>query len=74
MNSKRIREWCKQKEVLVSLKKKGTWGVQRGAGGKALDVDLEDALFSWIVELRSRNLRVSPRMGESGCKSGFARD
>ena len=24
MDSNRIREWCKQKEVLVSLKKKGT--------------------------------------------------
>ena len=30
-----------------------------GAGRKALDSDLEEALFSWIMELRSRNLRVS---------------
>ena len=31
---------------------------------KALDVDmeLEDALFSWILEMRSRHLRVSRKM------------
>ena len=33
VGTKRIREWCKQKEVLVSLKKKGTHSHR---------------LFSWI--------------------------
>ena len=61
VDSKRIREWCKQKQVLASLKKKGASLCKRqcGAGRKALDVDLEDVLFSWILELRSRNIRVS---------------
>ena len=64
MDSKMICEWCKQKEVLISLKKKGTsscrW--QCAAGRKVIDVDLEEALFSWIVELCSCNLCVSRKM------------
>ena len=64
VDSKRIREWCKQKQMLASLKKKGASSRKRqcGAGRKALDVDLEDALFSWILELRSRSIRVSRKM------------
>ena len=34
----------------------------RGAGRKALDVDMEEALFSWIVDLQDGNLRVSRKM------------
>ena len=33
-----------------------------GAGRKALDLEMEEELFSWIIELRSRNLRVSRKM------------
>ena len=35
-----------------------------GAGRKALDtcMDMEEALFSWIVDLRGRNLSVSRKM------------
>ena len=33
-----------------------------GAGRKALDVDMEEALFSWIVDLQDGNLRVSRKM------------
>ena len=33
-----------------------------GAGRKPLDEDVEEALFSWIAEMRGRNLRVSCRM------------
>ena len=42
VDSKRIREWCKQKQVLDSLKKKGASSrkQQCGPGRKALDVDL----------------------------------
>ena len=60
VDSKMIREWCKQKQMLTSLKKKGASSRKRqcGAGRKVLDVDLEDALFSWLLELRSRNIRV----------------
>ena len=71
VDSKRIREWYKQKEVLASLKKKGTSSRKRqgGAGRKALDVDLEDALFSWIVALRGRNLRVSRKLIQQQARS-----
>jgi len=49
VDSKRIHEWCKRKQMLASLKKKGASSRIRqcGAGRKALDVDLEDALFSY---------------------------
>ena len=64
VDSKRINKWCKQKQMLASLKKKGAssrkW--QCGAGRKALDVNLEDALFSWILELSSRNIHMSRKM------------
>ena len=64
VNSKRIWKWCKQKETLASLKKKGASSHKRqcGAGRKALDVDMEDALFSWILKMRSRHLCVSRKM------------
>ena len=60
VDSKRIRKWCKQKQMLATLKKKGVSSHKRqcGAGRKALHVDLEDALFSWIMELYS-NIRMS---------------
>ena len=58
VDSKIIRKWCKQKQMLASLKKKGASLRKRqcGAGRKALDADLQDALFSWILELRSHNI------------------
>ena len=61
VDPKTIREWCQKKEQLVALKTSGKSKKKRlvGAGRKALDSDLEEALFSWIMELRSRNLRVS---------------
>ena len=64
VDGKRIREWCKQKQMLANLKKKGASSRKRqcGEGRKAQDVDLEDALFSWILELRCRNIRVSRKM------------
>ena len=54
VDSKMIHEWCKQKQMLASWKKKGASLRKRqfGAGKKALDVDLEAALFSWILEVR----------------------
>ena len=64
VDAKRIREWCSQKEKLVAMKKKGKSKRRRldGGGRKALDEDMEEDLFSWIVELRGRNLRVSRKM------------
>ena len=71
VDSKRIHEWYKQKQVLASLKKKGASSRKRqcGAGRKALNVDLEDSLFSWILELRSHNIRVSRKMIQQQARS-----
>ena len=62
---KRIREWCSQKDQLLSManeqgkeKRKCLTG---GGGRKALDNEMEEAVFSWIVDLRSRNLCVHLR-------------
>ena len=64
MDAKRIRVWCSQKDHLVALKKDGKSGRKKlhGAGRRTRDRDMEEALFSWIVELRSRHLCVSCAM------------
>ena len=64
VDAKRLRVWCSQREELVALKKNGKSKKKRltGAGRKTLDPDMEEALFSWIIELRGRNLRVSRSM------------
>ena len=63
VDARRIQEWCQQKAVLSSMKKgKSSRKRLHGAGRKALYPDLEDALLSWIVDMRSRNLRVSRSM------------
>ena len=61
---KSIHLWCSQKEELVVLKKTRKCRTKRlkGAGQKPRDQNMEEALFSWIVGLRSRNLRVSRSM------------
>ena len=65
VDAKRIREWCGQKDQLLEMtKSRGKKKRKRltGGGRKALDSDMEEALFSWIIDLRSRNLRVSRKM------------
>ena len=64
VDSKRIREWCRQKEQLLALKKRKKAKRRRldGAGRKPRDPEMEEELFQWIVERRSRHLRVSRRM------------
>ena len=61
VDTKRIGVWCSQKEELLALKGKGKSQMKRlkGAGCKAKDVNMEEALFSWVMDLRDRNLRVS---------------
>ena len=78
VDSKRIREWCSQKEQLLSLKKKGKSRSKRlnGGGRKPMDESMEEELFQWIVDLRTRHLRVSRRMIREqakilGTKAGF---
>ena len=46
------------------MKKEGKSKRKRlsGGGRKALDEEMEDGLFNWIIELNGRNLRVSREM------------
>ena len=64
VDRKRIREWMSQESELTEFKKNGKSKSKRlqGGGRKAEDVDMEVALFDWIVDLRHRNLRVSRSM------------
>ena len=72
VDPKRIREWCKKKEELVKQKKSSGGSrrkrLQRG-GRKAQHDNMEESLFSWIMDLRERNLRVSRRMIVEQAKS-----
>ena len=58
------RRWCSQKEKLIALKKKGKTRSKRsrGAGRKPLWESMEEELFDWILDLRSRNIQVSRKM------------
>ena len=64
VDAKRIHVWCTQKEQLLKMKNERKSKRRRldGAGRKPNDVEMEEELFEWIVELRSRHLRVSRRM------------
>lgn len=71
MDPKRIREWCSQKDKLVELKKKKGQSKRKrlgGGGRKMLDEDMEEALFSWVGQMRGSNLRVSRRMIKAKAK------
>ena len=61
VDSKRIRVWCSQKDQLKALKeeKKSTRKRLDGAGRKPNDVQMEEELFEWIVDLHSCHLHVS---------------
>ena len=52
-----------QKDCFVDLRKSGKSRRKRlkGAGRKPVDKNLEE-LFHWVVDLRSRSVRVSRRM------------
>lgn len=78
VDSKKIWEWCSQKEQLLSLKKKGkSRSKQLNEGGrKSMNESMDEELFQWIVDLRTRHLRVSRRMIWEqakilGTKAGF---
>ena len=62
--TKSIRLWCSQKDELVALKnsRKSRTKRPKEAGRKPIDQSMDEVLFSWIVWLRSRNLRVSRSM------------
>ena len=60
----RIREWCAPKKGLLQKTKCDQSTKKRVDEGrrKALYQDMEEVVFDWITELRSRNVRVSRRM------------
>ena len=64
VGDKSIREWSSQRQVGIYDKRAGEEKRKQlhGAGRKALDVDMEEALFSWIIDLQDGNLRVSRKM------------
>ena len=64
VDSKRIHEWCSQKDKLLEMKNKGKSQTKRLQGGerKPLDESMEEELFGWIIDLRSHHLRVSRKM------------
>ena len=64
MDPKGSNVWCSQKEELLALKRKGKSRTKRlkGTGCKAKDVNMEEALFSWIIHLRDKSLRISRAM------------
>jgi len=51
---KRIREWCKKKKELATFSKtkKSTRKCLSGGGRKANNEEMEDALSSWILDMR----------------------
>ena len=66
VDSKRIREWCKQEDKLQAAKTGGNVSTptkQRkrldGGGRKPLSETLETELYQWIEEKRSLRLRVT---------------
>lgn len=73
VDPKRIREWCKKKEELMKQKKSNSGSRRKRlhGGRKAQYEDMDESLFSWIMDLRERNLRVSRTMiveqGKSLC-------
>ena len=52
INESTIRHW--KKKALEPEKSR-----KEGSGRKPLSVDMEERLFSWITEMRERNLRVT---------------
>ena len=56
----------------MKTKGKSTRKRRHGAGRKALDPEVEDALFSWIVDMRGRSLRVSRKMIQRQAKTLFS--
>lgn len=74
VDSKRIREWCSQKERLLALlreeREKGLSERKRlnGGGRKMMDENMEEALFQWIVYMSNQNFRVSREMIKNKAK------
>jgi len=62
VDQKRIREWRKSKDDLISINKKYQGAKRKrldGAGRKPLDQQMEEVLVEWIYSRREKGLRVS---------------
>ena len=62
---KRIREWRKNKQKFLSLRKKDHVAKRKrldGAGRKPLDQQMEEALAEWIYNRRKKGRRVSRKL------------
>ena len=71
VDAKRIREWCKNKDLLKKLSEKRGQSKRKrlsGAGRKPLDEDMKKVLLDWIIDMRLNNLRVSRRMIKAKAK------
>ena len=65
VDEKRIREWQKNKNKIVSLMsmKKGQLRKQlHGVGAKTLSGNLEENIMDWIIFRRSKGLRASRKL------------
>ena len=76
VDTRRIRQWCQQKERLKAIKKHGKARrkLLEGAGCKADDEDLEEAVFEWIIDMHSQNLHMSLRMIQAKAKAFSTED
>ena len=66
VDERRIREWSKKKEKIISMVNESKHASKRqrlpGAGKKPLSVQLEEVLLSWVYSRRERGLRVSGKL------------
>ena len=61
VDPKRVHEWCSKKAKLVAMKTQSKCKHRRldGGGTKAVDGVMEEALLSWIQDLRGHHLFFS---------------
>ena len=69
VDPRRIREWCYQDKIVAMKKQKKSKRRRLDGGGrKAMDEHMEEALLSWIQDLRARNLPVARKMSRLKAK------
>ena len=71
VDTKRVREWCKQEEKLLAVKNYGRTKRLSGAGRPFKCENMEGELNEWIRDRRERSLRVSRKMIQWKAKELF---
>ena len=71
VDTKQVREWCKQEEKLLAVKNCGRTKRLSGAGRPFKCENMEEALNEWIRDQRQRSLRVSRKMIQWKAKELF---